>query len=82
MWKKLGSVLLMVALLAGTATSATTGDPIDGNDRPVGVNASWEVECAKAALWPQCNWCVSNCIYAIMADMWSGGGIGWDWGAR
>lgn len=80
MWKKIGSLLLVLALVL-PATAATVGDPLDGNDRPVTTTA-WEVDCARAALYPQCNWCMTQCVFAIIADMWSGGGISWDWGAR
>ena len=81
MWKRLGSLLLIGVLLAAPAVAAVTGDPVDGNDRPVSTN-HWEVDCARAALYPQCNWCMTQCVFAIIADMWSGGGISWDWGAR
>lgn len=82
MWKHLVSLLLILTMIvAPAAMAAVTGDPVDGNDRQVGAT-SWEVDCARAALYPQCNWCMTQCVFAIIADMWSGGNLSWDWGAR
>ncbi len=79
MLKNLVSLLLVVAL----ASPAFAGDPLDTNDRP-SVAQSVETDCARALLYPSCGWCVTQCVYAIIADMWAGGSgtSGWDWGVR
>lgn len=64
--RKLVSLFLILVLLAGAV--------------PV-LAGSMEADCAFAMLYPQCNWCVTRCVYAIIADLWCGGG-GMDWGIR
>ena len=71
---------LLILLVAGAAIAGTTGDPLDTNDRSLGTV---EADCGMALLNPQCGWCVTNCLYAIIAEAWSGSGAGdWDWGIR
>lgn len=80
MLKKLVSVVLLAAMMALPAVAATTGDPIDGNDRTLG---SVEQDCGMALLYPSCGWCVTNCIYAIIAEAWAGSGVNdWTWNIR
>ena len=69
MWKRAGSLLLCCCLLLMLVA-------------PTASAAPWEVACAKAAAIPACGWCMTQCVFAIMADMWNGGSISWDWGAR
>ncbi len=76
---KVLTITLVLLLVVSPSWAASTGDPIDGNERTMG---SVEVDCARAILYPQCNWCWTTCLYAIMVDAWFGGG-GWDdlnWG--
>jgi hypothetical protein len=64
--RKLLSLLLVVVLLL-------TAVPV--------VAGTAAADCAMALLYPQCNWCVTQCVYAVIADLW-GGGTGLDWSVR
>jgi hypothetical protein len=64
MRKFISLILLMVLLVGATPMLAGT------------VTA----DCAVALLYPQCNWCVTRCVYAIIADLWCGGDGAVDWG--
>jgi len=68
------SVLVLVLLIAGAAFA---GDPLDGTEiRPADMTADYG--CALAIRYPDCVPCWTTCIYAMVADAWTGGG--WDWG--
>ena len=67
------SCLVILALFVAPVFAKTAGDPIDGNDR-----TQWSVEdaCGRAEQYPHCNWCWTECLYAMVFDP----GSGWDFG--
>lgn len=57
--------LLAMSVLSSTAWAAGDGDP-------AGLDGTIADECGYAQEHVQCNWCWTNCIYALMADAWIG----------
>lgn len=70
------SIIILIFLLA---VPAIAGDPVDSNDLYVTPAGDVQYDCAYAELHPACSWCWTNCVFAIIADLWTGGG-GWDGG--
>lgn len=73
-----GSILVVLLILL-IATPVVAGDPLDGNDGPAISRTTMNVEeeCGRAEKLVHCGWCWNRCMFAIMADLWTGGG-GWD----
>ena len=65
---------LLIVLLVTPLMAATTGDPLDTNDRLTGTV---EASCAKAYQYPYCDICWTQCYFAIIAESYFSGG---DWG--
>jgi len=75
--KRWTSLILLLVLLATPVLAAKTGDPLDGNDRTM---SEVEDACAWYFQYPHCNWCWQVCLYAMMAEDYTSGGITWQWG--
>lgn len=70
------SLIIILTLFVAPAVAKTTGDPIDGNDRTL---VSVDAACGYALANPYCNWCWTNCLYAMMFDPDSGWDFGGGW---
>lgn len=75
--KRLTNLLVLALMLASPVLAATTGDPIDGNDRTM---SSVDEACEWYQAYPTCNWCWQVCLYAMMFEDYQNGGITWQWG--
>lgn len=74
MWKTSEYFVFALFLLAMSvlATPGWAADLSGSSDDPPSLDGTVEDDCSYAAAHVHCNWCWTNCVYAIMAEAWLG----------